>query len=156
MTASEVASHAQAEVPPPPRLRAMWRLLRLGYQHEPGLLVYAVVVTILNAIPDALLALWLMLLADGVADGDDRQVLLSALGIAGSVTWTWVFNVFSTRIQRRFRDRVTIALETHVARLQATIGTVESRLGFTRAARSSGSSSSSPSGSTVRCPEAVQ
>jgi ATP-binding cassette, subfamily B, bacterial len=120
MTASEVAP----EVPPPPRLRAMWRLLRLGYQHEPGLLVYAVVVTILNAIPDALLALWLMLLADGVADGDDRQVLLSALGIAGSVTWTWVFNVFATRIQRRFRDRVTIALETHVARLQATIGTV--------------------------------
>jgi ATP-binding cassette subfamily B protein len=111
-------------VPPPPALKAMWRLVRLGYQHEPGLLVYAVIVTILNAIPDSLLALWLMLLADGVADGDDRQVMLSALGIAVSVTWTWVFNVFSGRIQRRFRDRVTIALETHVARLQATIGTV--------------------------------
>ena len=34
------------------------------------------VVTLLNAIPDALLALWLMLLADGVADGDRTQVLL--------------------------------------------------------------------------------
>ena len=30
----------------------------------------------------------------------------------------------STRIQRRFRDKVTIALESHVARLQATIGTI--------------------------------
>ena len=56
----------------------MWRLIKLGYQHEPGLLVFAVVVTVLNAIPDSLLALWLMLLADGVADGDDRQVMLSA------------------------------------------------------------------------------
>ena len=111
-------------VPLPPRLRAMWRLIKLGYTHEPGLLVYALVVTLLNAIPDALLALWLMLLADGVAEGDRRQVLLSCLGIAATVTWTWVFNVISTRVQRRFRDKVTIALETHVARLLATIGSL--------------------------------
>ncbi len=111
-------------VPQPPALRSMWRLIRLGWTHEPWLLGYAVVVTVLNAVPDALLALWLMLLADGIADGDDTQVLLSALGIAGSVTWTWVFNVVSQRVQRQFRDKVTIALETHVARLQASIGTV--------------------------------
>ena len=30
----------------------------------------------------------------------------------------------STRVQRRFRDRVTIALESHVARLQATVATI--------------------------------
>ena len=30
----------------------------------------------------------------------------------------------STRVQRRFRDKVTIALESHVARLQATIATI--------------------------------
>ena len=111
-------------VPPPPRLKAMWRLIRLGWSHEPWLVLYAVVVTVLNAVPDALLALWLMLLADGIAEGDDRQVLLSCLGIAASVTWTWLFNVVSTRVTRRFRDKVTIALETHVARLQASIGTV--------------------------------
>ncbi len=29
-----------------------------------------------------------------------------------------------TRVQRRFRDRVTIALEAHVARLQATVATI--------------------------------
>jgi ATP-binding cassette subfamily B protein len=31
----------------------------------------------------------------------------------------------STRVQRRFRDKVTIALESHVARLQASIATIE-------------------------------
>src|SRR5205807_10613483 len=30
----------------------------------------------------------------------------------------------STRVQRRFRDRVTIALESHVARLQASVVTI--------------------------------
>ena len=44
----------------------MWRLFKLGYSHEPRLLVFAVIVTILSAVPDALLALWLKLLADGV------------------------------------------------------------------------------------------
>ena len=126
MTGSEDAASVARDdlVPLPPRLRAMWRLIRLGYTHEPGLLVFALVVTLLNAIPDALLALWLMLLADGVAAGDRTQVLLSCLGIAASVTWTWVFNVVATRVQRRFRDKVTIALETHVARLLASIGSL--------------------------------
>ena len=33
--------------------------------------------------------------------------------------------VLSTRVQRRFRDKVTIALEAHVARLQASVATIE-------------------------------
>ena len=32
---------------------------------------------------------------------------------------TWFLRTVSTRVQRRFRDKVTIALESHVARLQA-------------------------------------
>ena len=35
-----------------------------------------------------------------------------------------MFNVVATRVQRRFRDKVTIALETHVARLLASIGSL--------------------------------
>lgn len=81
-------------------------------------------VTVLNAVPDALLTLWLKLLADGVGENSSRLVLVAVLGIAASVAVTWVLNVSSTRITRRSRDRVTIALETHVARLQATIGTI--------------------------------
>ena len=37
---------------------------------------------------------------------------------------TWLLSTVSTRIQRRFRDKVTIALESHVARLQASIATI--------------------------------
>ncbi|MDQ6658895.1 MAG: ABC transporter ATP-binding protein/permease [Actinomycetota bacterium] len=112
------------EVPTPPALKSMWRLIKLGYSREPGLLVFAVVVTVVSAIPDALLALWLKLLADGVVTHYRATVLAAVLGMAGSVTLTWVLNTVSTRMTRRFRDRVTIALETHVARLQASIGTV--------------------------------
>jgi len=38
---------------------------------------------------------------------------------------TWFLRTASTRLQRRFRDKVTIALESHVAQLQAAIATVE-------------------------------
>ena len=41
-----------------------------------------------------------------------------------STAATWLLRTASTRLQRRFRDKVTIALESHVARLQATVATV--------------------------------
>ncbi|WP_134121295.1 ABC transporter ATP-binding protein [Kribbella kalugense] len=109
----------------PRALPAMWRLCKLGYQHEPWLLVAAFVMTLLAAVPDALLALWLKILADGVLHHDRRAALLAAGGLALSVTATWLLRTLSTRISRRFRDRVTIMLEAHVARLQASVATVE-------------------------------
>jgi ATP-binding cassette subfamily B protein len=109
----------------PKAIPAMWRLCRLGYQHEPGLLVFAFAMTLLAALPDALLALWLKVLADGVLQNDRRAVLLAASGMALSVTATWFLRTISARISRRFRDRVTIVLEAHVARLQASVATVE-------------------------------
>ena len=39
-------------------------------------------------------------------------------------TATWFLRTVSTRVQRRFRDKVTIALESHVARLQASVATI--------------------------------
>ena len=42
-----------------------------------------------------------------------------------SAAATWFLRVISDRTQRRFRDRVTIALESHVARLQASVATIE-------------------------------
>jgi ATP-binding cassette subfamily B protein len=102
----------------------MWRMIRLGYRHEPQLLVSSVVLTLLAALPDALLALWLKFLADGVIDGDRTLVVVAALGLGVSTTLTWVLRVVSDRVSRRFRDRITIALESHVAELQATVATI--------------------------------
>lgn len=108
----------------PPSLASMWRMVRLGLAHEPRLLMAATVLVVLAAVPDALLALWLKLLGDGVAGGNRSEVLLAALGLAASTTGTWVLNVASVRVQRSFRDRVSIALEAHVARLQATVPSI--------------------------------
>jgi ATP-binding cassette subfamily B protein len=41
-----------------------------------------------------------------------------------SAAATWFLRTISTRVQRRFRDKVTIALESHVARLQASVATI--------------------------------
>jgi ATP-binding cassette subfamily B protein len=102
----------------------MWRLCRLGYRHEPRLMLAAFALSQLAALPDALIAFWLMLLANGVTGGRTGFVVAAALGLAVSSTATWFLRTVSTRVQRRFRDKVTIALESHVARLQATVATI--------------------------------
>jgi ATP-binding cassette subfamily B protein len=102
----------------------MWRLVKLGYRHEPRLMFTAFLLSQLSALPDALLALWLMLLGKGVLEGRPEWVQAAALGIAVSATATWFLSTVSTRVQRRFRDKVTIALESHVARLQASVATI--------------------------------
>ncbi len=110
--------------PLPPTLSSMWRLCKLGYRHEPRLMVGALALSQLAALPDALLALWLMLLGVGVVQHRTGLVEGAAIGLGVSAAATWFLRTLSTRFQRRFRDKVTIALESHVAQLQATIATV--------------------------------
>jgi len=105
-------------------LSSMWRLCKLGYRHEPRLMLVAFVLSQLSALPDALMAVWLALLGKGVLEHRSGLVLVSAIGLGVSATATWFLRTVSTRVQRRFRDKVTIALESHVARLQATVGTI--------------------------------
>jgi len=108
----------------PGGLSSMWRLCKLGLRFEPGLMVVAFGLSLLAALPDALLALWLKFLGDGVLGGDWRLVYLSLPGLAFSAVGTWYLRTVSTRVQRRFRDKVTIALESHVARLQASVSSI--------------------------------
>ncbi len=108
----------------PPALSSMWRLCRLGLRYEPRLMSVALGLALLAAVPDALLALWLKVLAEAIIRGDHAQVYTAAAGLAGSATATWFLSTVSARLQRRFRDRITIALESHVARLQASVATV--------------------------------
>jgi ATP-binding cassette subfamily B protein len=102
----------------------MWRLCKLGYRHEPRLMLAAFLLSQLSALPDALLALWLMLLGKGVLEARSGLVLIAAWGLGVSAAATWLLSTVSTRVQRRLRDKVTIALESHVARLQASIATI--------------------------------
>jgi ATP-binding cassette, subfamily B, bacterial len=102
----------------------MWRLCKLGYQHEPGLIVAAFLLSLLAALPDALIAVWLKLLGEGVLQHRRGLIMVAAIGMALSGVATWFLRTVSTRVQRRFRDKVTIALESHVARLQASVVTI--------------------------------
>ena len=110
--------------PLPPALSSMWRLCKLGYRHEPRLMVVSFVLSQLAALPDALLALWLALLGKGFLEHRTGLMQGAAIGLGVSTAATWFLRTVSTRVQRRFRDKVTIALESHVARLQATVATV--------------------------------
>jgi ATP-binding cassette subfamily B protein len=110
--------------PLPPALSSMWRLCKLGYRHEPRLMLVSFILALVAALPDALLALWLMLLGKGVLDQSGGLVAVAAIGLGISATATWFLRTISTRVQRRFRDKVTIALESHIARLQASVATI--------------------------------
>ena len=110
--------------PLPPALRSMWRLCLLGFRYEPALMGVAFVLALVAAVPDALLAYWFKLLGEGVLEHQSGLLRFAVIALAVSAAATWLLSTVSTRIQRRFRDKVTIALESHVARLQATIGTI--------------------------------
>ena len=108
----------------PPALSSMWRLCKLGYRHEPAMIVASFSLVLLAALPDALLAFWFKLLGEGALAGDWSRVRLAVLALGISATATWFLQTVSVRVQRRFRDKVTIALESHVATLLASIATI--------------------------------
>ena len=62
----------------PPALPAMWRALKRGYQAEQLLLAVSFGLFLVAALPDALMALWLKLLADGMLGGNRRAVIGAA------------------------------------------------------------------------------
>jgi ATP-binding cassette subfamily B protein len=108
----------------PPALSSMWRLCKTGFRYEPRLMGVAFGLVLLAAIPDALVALWFKLLGEGVAEGSSAKVRWAVVGLGASAAGTWFLRTVSTRVQRRFRDKVTIALESHVATLQAGVATI--------------------------------
>jgi ATP-binding cassette, subfamily B, bacterial len=109
----------------PGAVTALWRSLKLGYRAEPALLLLAGGTTLLAAVPDALFALGLKLLATAVIDRDDRGILVAALLLGVLAAGGWLLKTVSERANRKFADRSTIVIESHVAHLQASIATIE-------------------------------
>ncbi|MBV9303741.1 MAG: ABC transporter ATP-binding protein [Acidobacteriaceae bacterium] len=125
MTEPEAVKTSNQVEPMPPALSSMWRSLKRAREAEPLLLGVAFSVALLAALPDALLALWLRFLADGVLSGKHAEVVAASIGLGASAAATWFLRVISDRTQRRFRERVTIFLEAHVARLHASVASIE-------------------------------
>src|SRR5258708_32556579 len=95
--------------PLPPALRSMWRLCKLGYQHEPRLMLWPFVLSQLAALPDALLALWLMLLGNGLVEHRRGLVIGAAIGLAGPPPAPRALRAVGTRGQRTSRDTLPSA-----------------------------------------------
>lgn len=112
----------------PGQRRAIVHILRLGFRFEPALLWISLGTTVVGALPDALVALWLGLIAKGLrtpGQPDRTMLLIAGCGIAFSCVGGWVLRSGGDRLQQRFRQRLAVALETHVARLQATTVGIE-------------------------------
>jgi ATP-binding cassette subfamily B protein len=122
MTSSPEAPRPHDDLPA--GLSSIWRLCKLGYRHEPGLLVAAFTLALVSALPDALVAFWFKWIGEGALQGDWGRVRFAAVALGLSATATWFLQTVSVRVQRRFRDKVTIALESHVATLLASIATI--------------------------------
>ncbi|MET0826492.1 MAG: hypothetical protein ABWZ89_08250, partial [Acidimicrobiales bacterium] len=69
---SAEASSKDADLPP--ALSSMWRLCKIGYQHEPALMSVAFVLALVAALPEALLAIGFKAMADAVLDGDATKL----------------------------------------------------------------------------------
>ena len=99
---------------------------KLGYRHEPRLMAAVVrAVAARRAAGRAPAPCGSSCSARASLDGDRRRagrLRRSASARRRPPPGSCV--TVSTRVQRRFRDRVTIALESHVARLQASIATI--------------------------------
>src|SRR4051794_32519733 len=109
----------------PPVGRALVRSMKLAYRAEPRLLVVSFVVISASWLPDAFGALWLKFLANGVTEDDTSLIMWSVFGLAGAAAAGWLVRTVGNRIQMRFRDRVTIEIEAHVAHLQASVASIE-------------------------------
>ncbi len=112
----------------PSQRRAILHILRLGFRFEPALLWISLGTTVVGALPDALVALWLGLIAKGLrtpGQPNRTMLLIAGGGIAFSCVGGWVLRSGADRLHQRFRQRLGVALETHVARLQATTVGIE-------------------------------
>jgi ATP-binding cassette subfamily B protein len=104
---------------------ALWHSIRFAWRAEPRLLLVSFALVVSSWIPDAFGALWLKMLANGAVAGDGRRVAWAAGGLAASGAVAWLLRIAGDRVHFLFRERATIAIEAHVARLQATVASIE-------------------------------
>lgn len=109
----------------PSSMRSLWRIFKLAYKAEPKLLFATIGLTLFGTVPEGAMLVALAFLVHGITSGSSSMVLIAMMAVGTFVVLMWLFGVISNRINMRFSDKVTVALETHVARLQARAAGVE-------------------------------
>jgi ATP-binding cassette subfamily B protein len=120
MLSSSTVDHDLPSAP-----KALWRALVLAYRAEPRLLLVSFVLITGAMIPEALNALWLKLLADGVGQSRSGLIVTATVGFAASGVLGWLMRIVGDRVHFLFRERATIAINSHVVHLQASVPTIE-------------------------------
>ena len=96
----------------PPALSSMWRLCKLGYRHEPGADARRRSCwRCSRRCPTRCSRSGSSCSARACSNTGRGCSYAAAIGLGVSATATWFLRTVSTRVQRRFRDKVTIALE---------------------------------------------
>src|SRR5438477_275975 len=67
----------------------MWRLCKLGFRHEPSLMGWAFGLSLVAAVPDALLALWLAVLASALLSQNVTLMIVTAVALPTVFTSAW-------------------------------------------------------------------
>ncbi|MEU7219094.1 ABC transporter ATP-binding protein [Nocardia iowensis] len=122
---NDVLPGANSEVALPGGPASMWRLIKLCYRFEPRLMIVSLAVQVLAAVPRPLTIVWLGMLTAGAVQRRGVLIFVALGAMALSTCASWLLTIAAERTGRRFRDRLTISLETHVARLFASIDTIE-------------------------------
>ena len=104
---------------------ALWRAFVFAYRAEPRLLLVSFFLITGAMIPEALNALWLKLLADGIGTSRPSFIVTATVGFAASGVLGWLMRIVGDRVHFLFRERATIAINAHVVHLQASVPTIE-------------------------------
>jgi ATP-binding cassette subfamily B protein len=104
---------------------ALWRAMQIAYRAEPALLVVSFALVAASWVPASLFALWIKLFADGAVQHRADLVAWGAGGLGTSLVAAWLLATVGTRLEMRFRERATVVLEAHVARLHAEVPGIE-------------------------------
>lgn len=108
----------------PGTVESLWRSMKLGFRAEPWLLTLALVSSLAAAAPDPLIALGLKYFADAAESGETTALVIAALFLAALSTGGWLLRLVADRTNRRFADRSTVTIESHVAELQASVPSI--------------------------------
>jgi ATP-binding cassette, subfamily B, bacterial len=109
----------------PSTATALWRAMQIAYRAEPALLVVSFALVAASWVPASLFALWMKLFADGALQHRADLVAWGAGGLGASLVAAWLLTTVGTRLEMRFRERATVVLEAHVARLHAEVPGIE-------------------------------
>ena len=116
---------APASDPLPSSLESLGRSLRMGYRTSPALILVAFATAVAAAAPDSLFAWALAQFVTALAHGNHHSALLACGGLGGLAVASWLLKLVGERANRRFADRAAVVIESHIARLQGSIDTIE-------------------------------